>query len=65
MIGCRSDTDVTNKCSLEQLYNTYDNTILYVDHVVLDMFSIQSATFDRAGSFIKKAAGPAAPSAPN
>jgi hypothetical protein len=26
---------------------------------VLDLFSIQSATFDRAGSFIKKAAVPA------
>ena len=22
------------KCTLEQLYNSYDNTILYVDHVV-------------------------------
>jgi lipid A ethanolaminephosphotransferase len=137
-----TDADVANKCSLEQLYNSYDNTILYVDHVlgqaiqtldqsgvpyvfiylsdhgeslmeggvmfhggppgmalpaeqaqvplivkssvpisivgraeyrqpdvydtVLDLFSIQSATFDRAGSFIKKASGPAAsPSAPN
>jgi len=28
------DADVANKCSLEQLYNSYDNTILYVDHVV-------------------------------
>jgi glucan phosphoethanolaminetransferase (alkaline phosphatase superfamily) len=33
---------------------------------VLDLFSIQSAVFDRAGSFIKKASGPpAAPPAPN
>ena len=131
-----TDADVTNKCSLEQIYNSYDNTILYVDHVlgqvvqtldesgvpyvfiylsdhgeslmeggvmfhgmppgialpaeqaqiplivkssvpisiveraeyrqpdvydtVLDLFSIQSATFDRAGSFIKKASGAAA-----
>ena len=131
-----TEADVTNKCSLEQLYNSYDNTILYVDHVlgqvvqtldesgvpyvfiylsdhgeslmeggvmfhgmppgialpdeqariplivkssvpisiveraeyrqpdvydtVLDLFSIQSATFDRAGSFIKKASGAAA-----
>ena len=130
------DADVINKCSLEQLYNSYDNTILYVDHVlgqvvqtldqsgvpyvfiylsdhgeslmegglmfhgvppgialpdeqaqiplivkssvpisiveraeyrqpdvydtVLDLFSIQSPTFDRAGSFIKKASGRAA-----
>jgi len=137
-----TDADVANKCSLEQIYNSYDNSILYVDHVlgqviqtldqsgvpyvfiylsdhgeslmeggvmfhgvppgmtlpaeqaqiplivkssvpisivgraeyrqpdvydtVLDLFSIQSATFDRAGSFIKKASGPPAlPSAPN
>jgi len=130
-----TDADVAGKCSLEQLYNSYDNTILYVDHVVgqaiaalddskvpyvfiylsdhgesllenglmfhgmppgmslpaeqaqiplivkssipialagrpeyqqgdvfdtvLDLFSIQSKTFDKAGSFIKKSAGPA------
>jgi lipid A ethanolaminephosphotransferase len=29
-----TDADVANKCSLEQLYNSYDNTILYVDHVL-------------------------------
>ena len=29
-----TDADVANKCSLEQIYNSYDNTILYVDHVV-------------------------------
>lgn len=29
-----TDADVTNKCSLEELYNSYDNTILYVDHVL-------------------------------
>lgn len=29
-----TDADVANKCTLEQLYNSYDNTILYVDHVV-------------------------------
>jgi lipid A ethanolaminephosphotransferase len=28
------DADVANECSLEQLYNSYDNSILYVDHVV-------------------------------
>lgn len=31
--GC-DDADVVNECSLEQLYNSYDNTILYVDFVV-------------------------------
>ena len=131
-----TDADVANKCSLEQLYNSYDNTILYVDHVVgqaiqalessgapyvfiylsdhgesllenglmfhgmppgmslppeqaeiplivksslpisvvrrreyqqpdvfdtvLDLFSIDSSGFDKAGSFIKKSARPAA-----
>ncbi len=29
-----SDADVVNQCTLEQLYNSYDNSILYVDHVV-------------------------------
>jgi lipid A ethanolaminephosphotransferase len=29
-----TDADVANQCSLEQLYNSYDNTILYVDFVV-------------------------------
>jgi lipid A ethanolaminephosphotransferase len=29
-----NDADVANGCTLEQLYNSYDNTILYVDHVV-------------------------------
>jgi lipid A ethanolaminephosphotransferase len=29
-----ADADVANKCSLEQIYNSYDNTILYVDHVL-------------------------------
>jgi lipid A ethanolaminephosphotransferase len=28
------DADVANRCSLEQLFNSYDNAILYVDHVV-------------------------------
>lgn len=28
------DADVVNKCTLEQLYNSYDNTILYVDSVL-------------------------------
>jgi lipid A ethanolaminephosphotransferase len=130
-----TDADVANRCSIEELYNSYDNTILYVDHVlgqaigaldssgvpyvfiylsdhgeslleggmmfhgvppgvslpaeqaeiplivkssipisierravyqqpevfdsILDLFSIQSTPFDRAGSFIGKVAGPA------
>jgi len=29
-----NDADVANQCTLEQVYNSYDNTILYVDHVV-------------------------------
>jgi lipid A ethanolaminephosphotransferase len=29
-----TDADVANKCSQEQIYNSYDNTILYVDHVL-------------------------------
>ena len=29
-----TDADVANKCTLEELYNSYDNTILYVDHVL-------------------------------
>lgn len=28
------DADVANECTAEELYNSYDNTILYVDHVV-------------------------------
>jgi lipid A ethanolaminephosphotransferase len=40
-----TDADVANKCSLEQLYNSYDNTILYVDHVLGQ--AIQ--TLDRSG----------------
>jgi lipid A ethanolaminephosphotransferase len=31
--GC-TDADVANQCTLEQIYNSYDNTILYVDFVV-------------------------------
>jgi lipid A ethanolaminephosphotransferase len=29
-----TDADVANKCSIEELYNSYDNTILYADHVL-------------------------------
>ena len=129
------DADVASRCTLEQIYNSYDNTILYVDYVlgeilerldrssvpyvfiylsdhgeslmedgvmfhgmppgvalpaeqaqiplivkssipvsivqrpeyrqpdvfdtVLDLFSIESPTFDRAGAFIKKPKQPA------
>jgi len=129
-----NDADVANQCTLEELYNSYDNTILYLDHVlggilrsldrsgapyvfiylsdhgeslmeegrmfhgmppgmalpaeqaqiplivkssvpisiveraeyrqpdvydtVLDLFSIQSEGFDKAGSFIRKRTGP-------
>ncbi len=28
------DADVANQCTREELYNSYDNTILYVDHVL-------------------------------
>lgn len=28
------DADVANKCSIEQIYNSYDNTILYTDAVL-------------------------------
>ena len=28
------DADVANQCTLEELYNSYDNTILYVDYVL-------------------------------
>jgi lipid A ethanolaminephosphotransferase len=38
------DADVANKCSLEQLYNSYDNSILYVDHVLGETIR----TLDRA-----------------
>jgi lipid A ethanolaminephosphotransferase len=29
-----TDADIANQCTLEQVYNSYDNTILYVDHVL-------------------------------
>ena len=31
------DPDVVNRCSIEQLYNAYDNTILYTDHVLSEI----------------------------
>jgi lipid A ethanolaminephosphotransferase len=38
------DADVASKCSREQLYNSYDNSILYVDHVLGETIT----TLDRA-----------------
>ena len=40
-----NDADVANRCTLEQLYNSYDNTILYVDHVLGRIVQ----TLDRSG----------------
>jgi len=34
-----SDADVINKCTVEELYNSYDNTILYVDYVLGEIIS--------------------------
>jgi len=31
-----TDADVANQCTREELYNSYDNTILYVDHVLAE-----------------------------
>lgn len=36
--GC-DDADVASQCSLDQLYNSYDNTILYVDFVVGELLA--------------------------
>jgi lipid A ethanolaminephosphotransferase len=40
-----TDADVANRCTLEQLYNSYDNTILYVDHVLAQTLR----TLERSG----------------
>ncbi|HET9864328.1 MAG TPA: phosphoethanolamine transferase domain-containing protein [Steroidobacteraceae bacterium] len=40
-----TDADVANRCSIEQLYNSYDNTILYVDHVLAQTLRV----LDRSG----------------
>lgn len=34
------DADVVNQCSRDQIYNTFDNTILFVDYVVDKMIKI-------------------------
>ncbi|MDY6947930.1 MAG: phosphoethanolamine transferase domain-containing protein, partial [Pseudomonadota bacterium] len=41
-----NDADVANRCTIEQLYNSYDNTILYVDHVLGQIVQ----TLDRSGA---------------
>lgn len=41
-----NDADVANRCTLEQLYNSYDNTILYVDYVLGEIIQ----TLDRSGA---------------
>jgi lipid A ethanolaminephosphotransferase len=38
--------DVASQCTIEQLYNSYDNTILYVDHVVGNIIK----SMDRSGA---------------
>ena len=40
-----NDADVANRCTIEQLYNSYDNTILYVDYVLGEII----ARLDRSG----------------
>jgi lipid A ethanolaminephosphotransferase len=39
------DADVANRCTREELYNSYDNTILYADHVLGEIL----ARLDRSG----------------
>lgn len=39
-----TDADVVNQCSKEELYNTYDNTMLYVDYVLNEILqSLESS----------------------
>jgi lipid A ethanolaminephosphotransferase len=40
------DADVVSQCTLEELYNAYDNSILYVDHVLGQVLQ----TLDRSGA---------------
>lgn len=39
------DADVANRCTLEQLYNAYDNSLLYVDYVLGEVIQ----KLDRSG----------------
>lgn len=41
-----NDADVASRCTLEELYNSYDNSILYLDHVLGGIL----ATLDRSGA---------------
>jgi len=41
-----NDADVANQCTREQLYNSYDNTIVYVDHVLSEIIH----RLDRSGA---------------
>lgn len=41
-----TDADVVNKCTVEELYNSYDNTILYVDYVLGEVI----AKLDNSGA---------------
>jgi lipid A ethanolaminephosphotransferase len=41
-----TDADVANECSLEQIYNSYDNTILYADYVLGEIVQ----RLDRSGT---------------
>lgn len=34
-----TDADVANQCTLEEIYNSYDNTILYLDHVLAQVIA--------------------------
>ncbi len=45
------DADVVNQCSIEQLYNSYDNTIVYTDYVL-------GKAIDKLGNYIHKSVGP-------
>lgn len=40
-----NDADVANQCTIQQLYNSYDNSILYVDYVLGQII----AKLDRSG----------------
>lgn len=40
-----NDADVANRCTIDELHNSYDNTIAYVDHVLAESI----ASLDRSG----------------
>lgn len=41
-----NDADVANRCTVEEIYNSYDNTILYADHVLGEILQ----SLDRSGA---------------